>query len=579
MRHFVPNCLFLFIIIAISSCKKSQGDPDNTINFYGKKDPVHHVENCYSLSISVQDNLKPIEGASILVSNRSNKNFNNRKAVTNNCGIAIFDSIPMGGVILTIEKEGYRTVTGIIDSKLEGTCEYNDKVHSDRNESIIISLYKRGFTIKNKVAGTIVNQVDDVNSPFIVSNGITYTQLNTNKIGNDSQVSLVRANMDKLSISDAKQLSNVKGEKGLDVMKECKNGNKIKSVWEDARQEIKLCSFSSEKSEHKIEIANFSPVPRPLFLIDELGVDKIIEPCTKTYKQIGNSMRYVFKTGTNYKSTPILKVNDPTGRGFSAKVYMKIAIQRLSLLSEGQYLPNENINFYIMVNRRNEYCPEIINSSYLIADNNGKITNKQFKKKVNYLMENYREGWGNQYKPISFEFDSVYIEFDESRTHYGKTAVAQIEEYKSEINYLKVLNFGTNYTDPTITFEGGKPEKNAAIEIIYFGTKWAFTLNTEMKNASYSIQPYIKFGYFEGNGYYFESSKIILWPSGQENDINEIHNTFTGMSSKTLVTSFYSNDKPIPIIWYKNEKGVVTNDNYSQENQPKDVVVIDKIFN
>ncbi|WKV12505.1 hypothetical protein [Marivirga harenae] len=292
---------------------------------------------------------------------------------------------------------------------------------------------------------------------------------------------------------------------------------------------------------------NFTKAGRALFADVQNYYDEIdVSPNNQEFGEV----LFSFTAGSGYNGTPEVVISDPTGEGAELEAKAEYAIQSITIDSSGQYTPGNYVDYYIRGYYNSSCCVESfgIYSNGFVVDESGKITQQQLDESLSFVFEN-RRWFGDNYYSLYNEqkIDSITITFSQWNINAQSEATVN---FNSKITGVEIIEQGQNYTNPTISFEGGNPDEAAAFEILEFRTQWNFELDNSANSSPYTAIPTVIFEYLK-NDVYNTSSRIESEGQGYltVSDIIESNNGEIAFSdNKNYRTQFYSVATPVAYV-------------------------------
>ncbi|ADR23251.1 hypothetical protein MATR_29000 [Marivirga tractuosa] len=562
-------------------------DVKDSLNIAEQLDVLNRAGEFYNVNMKILDGTTPIEGAEVKLTSSLDGELIELTELSDESGNVIFDEVTVGGNIIEIKKEGYYSALGLIDFKFERG--YNYEVIEDvvapitKNESAIIPLYNKGNGANTaKIKGRVNIETNLTNTTSeVVKDQIIRADFSGNIVNVSEGLSFSEYSLNvEGGLGEA--VTNEAGEYEL-VIPTGNEGVSVDLMIPQLQLKQKLAYFDPETEEPTLDsvlttfgyneqvsnvpyvrgiktvvpepstpgkgfqINNFTKAGRKLF--DNLPSYQDEINSSENNQELGGLL-FSFTAGLGYNSVPDVVVTDPTGEGAELKPIAEYAIQSITLDSSAQYSPNYYVDYYIRAYYASECCIQSysIYSNSVLTDENGRITQDQLEQSLSYAFQN-RNWFGENYHALynNYEIDSMTINFDQWNVDAESEATIV---YDTKISSLKIVNLGENYTNPTISFEGGNPEEAAEFEILEFRTQWEFDLDNSANSAPYTAIPNVVFEYLE-NDVYKTSTLVVPHDQGYStmSDVIESRNgEIKFQDDRNYRTRFYSLEAPIAYV-------------------------------
>ncbi|MGJ3233619.1 hypothetical protein [Marivirga sp.] len=562
-------------------------DVKDSLNIAEQLAKLNKAGEFYNVNMKILDGTTPIEGAEVKLTSSLDGELIELIEVSDASGNVIFDGVTVGGNIIEVQGEGYYSALGLIDFKFERG--YNYEVIDDvvapitKNESAIIPLYNKGngnntakikgkvsieTDLTNKTAEVVKSQLikaDFSGNIVNVSEGISFSEYSLNVEG---------------GLGEA--VTNEAGEYEL-VIPTGNEGVSVELMIPQLRMKQKLAYYDPETEEPILDsvmttfgyneqvsdipyvsgiktvvpeppapgkgfqINNFIKAGRKLFENPSYYTDEIN---VSDNNQNFGEVLFSFTGGSGYDSVPDVVINDPTGEGAELYAQAEYAIQSINLDSSAQYNNNSYVSYSIRAYYNSSCCIEssYIYSNGLYTDENGKITQDILDQSLSNAFQN-RNWFGDNYRSLynNYHIDSITIDFDQWNVNAESEASIA---YNTKITGLEIVDFGENYTDPSISFEGGNPDESAKFEILEFRTQWSFNLDNSNNSVPYTAIPGIIFEYLEDD-VYKTSSRVVTENQGYLT-ISDVIESNDGeiifAENKNYRTQFYSLEAPVAYV-------------------------------
>jgi hypothetical protein len=561
-------------------------DVKDSLNIAEQLAKLNKAGEFYNVNMKVLDGTTPIEGAEVKLTSSLDGELIELIEVSDASGNVVFDEVSVGGNIVEVQREGYYSALGLIEFKFERG--YNYEVIDDvvapitRNESAIIPLYNQGNGANTaKIKGKVSIETDLTNKTAeVVKSQLIKADFSGNIVNVSEGISFSEYSLNvEGGLGEA--VTNEAGEYEL-VIPTGNEGVSVELMIPQLRMKQKLAYYDPETEEPRLDsvmttfgyneqvseipyvsgiktvvpepptpgkgfqINNFTKAGRALFenlqYYDEINV-------SDNNQDLGEVL-FSFTGGSGYSGTPNVSITDPTGEGAELRARAEYAIQSITLDSSAQYNANSYVDYSVRAYYNTECCKETyyIYSRSIYTGENGRITQEQLDESLANAF-NYRSWFGDNYGSTNnnHQIDSIKIEF--SQWNVNATSEATVV-YDTKITGLEVVNLGDNYTDPSISFEGGDPDEPAEFEILGFRTQWNFELDNSNNSAPYTAIPNVIFEYLE-NDIYQTSNRVDSEEQGNYTITSVIESNdgkIVFSDDKNYRTRFYSLEKPLAYI-------------------------------
>lgn len=562
-------------------------DVKDSLNIAEQLATLNRAGEFYNVNMKVLDRTTPIEGAEVKLTSSLDGELIELVEVSDASGNIVFDGVSIGGNIIEVKGEGYYSALGMIEFKFERG--YNYEVIDDvvapitRNESAIIPLYNKGNGSNTaKIKGKVSIETDLTNkAPEVVKDQLIKADFSGN-IVNVSEGMIFSEYSLNVEGGLGEAVTNENGEYEL-VIPTGNEGVSVDLMIPQLRMKQKLAYYDPETEEPKLDsimttfgyyeqvtnipyvsgiktvvpeptepgkgfqVNNFTKAGRQLFA----GISNYTDEINVTgNNQDFGEMLFKFSAGSGYNSTPEVVITDPTGEGAELRVQGEYAIQAVKIDSTGQYTAENYVDYYIRGYYNSNCCLESFNiySGGLISDENGRITQEILDESLSYAFQN-RNWFGDNYNSLynDYAIDSITITFSQWNVNAETEATVA---YNTKITGLEILELGENYTDPSISFEGGNPDEQANFEILEFRTRWNFELDNSNNSAPYTAIPSVIFEYLVDD-FYNTSSRVTAEGEGYSSFSNIIESNngeIVFSEDKNYQTQFYSLEEPVAYV-------------------------------
>ncbi|WP_375577571.1 hypothetical protein ABWH96_10965 [Marivirga tractuosa] len=543
----------------------------------------------YNFNLKILDGNDPIEGATVVLASSKSGQIEEIRSTSDANGDIFFTDFSVGGNFITISKEGYYSVNGIINFRFEEGYNYeivNGRVVPiERNETAILPLYSQeGNKNTAKISGKVTYEKDLTNDePEYPAGKIIRADFTSEILQSSEGVSFNEYTISSEGINIGSGEVQEDGSYEL-IIPTNANGTSVRLITPEIREDQRLAWFNdeiesyeyTEMEAHFGKNVDYNYVPYVPGVIGEVSSPPVagegfqIDNLRKVGRRIFNDRSYIYTTesreiddntiysfygGSNYQSTPTIRVEDPTGTDFSADIEMEAAVQRITMTEIGKYPANGFVRAEVYANK--DGLGRLFASFSINADANGHVSQDIIDSVFPSLEDYYStSGFGDSYRDVN-EFDNFTIYFSNS-TAASDPLQAQAElEYNAKITGLNIKNKGKNYTDPEFVFEGGDTSSPAALNFSFYGARWGIKLDNSNITTPYTVEPDIRFQYInkynnisttsyvtnDSLGYSYGASQTM----NEELEIDE-NGELKFRAGSPYYTNFYSDEEPIVII-------------------------------
>ncbi|SMG11954.1 hypothetical protein SAMN05661096_00457 [Marivirga sericea] len=499
----------------------------------------------YNFNLKILDGNDPIEGATVALSSSKSGEVEEISSTSDANGNVFFTNFKVGGNYISISKENYYTVNGIINFKFEEGYNYEivngNVVPIERNETAILPLYAADGSGKNtsKIAGKVTMQSDlTTEEPEFAVGEIIKADFTKEGIDVSDGLKISEYTVSLNDIELGSGVVDSAGNYTIIIPGNTATSN-VELVIPEIKRQQRLAFYNSETESYEytnlesyfginqeyngipnirgiiatttsppaggegLEIL-LSKVGRAIDL-NRYSYDQYVYPTTS---RESNNITYRFFAGYKYQGNPQLKITDENGGNFRADIHMEFALEKIDMTNAGKYHPNQYVE--IAVDRMKDGVRYNVFYFVVYADNSGEISQEVMDDRIDdYMRDNYIAGFGNNFRRITEDFDSLVVRFGESQFSGGFPANGKLG-YNAKIERLDIRNRGESYVDPSFEFIGGNPSQAAIMDVSYFGCRWAIELINASVSSPYQIVPEIDFLYSNDNFYNLSSNKITL---------------------------------------------------------------------
>ncbi len=597
--------LSLLLLSIIASCKKDEIPEEFTIVDGGgdstrvntQIEILNQAGEFYNFNLKVLDGSEPISGATVTLTSGENGSISEVEATSDAEGNVVFQSIIVGGNIITITAEGYYPISGIVNFRFEEGYNYeiveNEVIPIERNESMIVPLFgiemgnslatiKGNVTIETDLTnqgreipeGTTIRANFNINSGVLASEGLSLRQLTLAAQTGLGEGTVQADGSYEIRVpvaADGGLISLIVPEIRID-QRLAINGRRDDDTFEGPQivnipasytigrfpsqvpfvSGVKVQFTAPPIAGTGLQINNFERVGRELFEDRFFRSDLIPSELV----QSDNGIDFLLTAGSNFQGTPSLDVTGGSGTGFSSSVELRFAIASLTIENQGQYGAGESVSAsFEAINDGQIVENFFIDQLFLSANADGFVTQEVIDDVIqNVIDRGFRNrGFGDNFVTLFSEFDEIRVVFSNSFASASPETASASVRINSSINRVRIIDAGENYLDPVFTFSGGTPEVNATLDVQVFPTRWRFDLDNSQNSSPYIALPNISFEYLDGSSFR-TSSRVINLNTGLENSLanflttNESGEVIFSSVDFDVVTDFSSVDTPSVII-------------------------------